>query len=112
MRKTFGFSVVNDGEITKLLSFGGHLWYTCSSEYDGVGVVVVVRENGPLLYAYRLASCSGEMAGMLYLLKISIALRCSSSYKSPRGPIGFVRFVNGPDCDIGVGGVEGGDGDG
>lgn len=82
-------------EFDRLFSFGGHLWNICSSEYDGVGAVVLVCENWPELYAYRLASCSGDIAGILYLFKISMALRCSSSYPFPSpigGPVG-VEFV-------------------
>lgn len=48
--------------------------------------------NGPELYAYRLASCNGEMAGILYFVRISSAFCCSSSKKSlslrPGGPVG------------------------
>lgn len=38
-----------------------------------------IDDTGRALYAYRLASCNGEIAGILYLLSISIALACSVS---------------------------------
>lgn len=83
----FGFSVVNDN-LCASLSMLCHFWYR-SSLNDGVGGVVLDTRENPPLYEKRFASCNGEMAGILYLCRISMALRCSSSYTcSIGGPTG------------------------
>lgn len=84
----FGFSVWND-ILCASLSLPGHFGYICSSLNDGVGGVVLDKCENPL-YANRFASCNGEMAGILYLWRMSIALRSSSTSKifSIGGPTG------------------------
>lgn len=62
---------------------------------DGAAGVESPMNDPPELYVNRLASCSGEMAGILYFVRMSSAFCCSSSKKSlspmPGGPVGNVN---------------------